>query len=163
MASLTLYKFGLFLLLPVALVLQKRYRALAAYMIGAAVLAAGSAWLEDPALYVNTLRNLQDRMYQFDPASVFGLRGLFSGIGLKGGYGIACAVALIPLVLWRMRNCDIEEAFGLSLMAGILSAWYSHYYDAALLILPFGLALKSPDAFTRNVALAAMFLPLWCL
>jgi len=158
--SLTLYKFNLFLLLPIYLAIQKQYRALAAYAACGAVFAAASALLEPPSKYLALLPNIQLYTIGFSPKTMLGLRGLSNTLGAGAAYPFA-AVLLAAYMLIRSRRMELARGLGLIVIACLLCAYHGTWYDGAALALPFALALAKGAPGLKLAAACLMTLPLW--
>lgn len=158
--SLTLYKFNLFLLLPLYLLGKKRYRALIAYALCGAVLAGLSAFLEPPSVYLALLPNIQRYTIQFFPRTMLGLRGLCAYVGWNALYPFA-AVALAAYLFVRSLRMDFVRGFAMMVTAGVLCAYHVAWYDGALLVLPFGLAVTWGGKPLRALTLCLMLIPFW--
>ena len=158
--SLTLYKFNLFLLLPVYLALRKRYRALVVYGICGAALAGMSALLEPPSRYLALLPEIQRYSIGFSPRTMLGLRGLCATLGWPVAYPVA-ALALSAYLLVISRRMEFAWGFGLVVTAGLLCGYHVAWYDGAVLALPFGLALTRGDPVLRKLTACAMIMPFW--
>ena len=158
--SLTLYKFNLFLLLPVYLALKKRYRALAVYGVCGAVLAGVSALLEPPSLYLALLPDIERYTIGFFPKNMLGLRGLCTTLGWTAAYPVA-ALALSTYLLVMSRRMEFVRGFGMVVTACVLCAYHIGWYDAAVLALPFGLALALGDPGLRLMTVCVMVIPFW--
>jgi hypothetical protein len=158
--SLTLYKFNLFLLLPVYLALKKRYRALAAYGACGAALAGASALLEPPSIYLRLLPDIQRYTIGFSPKTMLGLRGLCATLGWSAAYPFA-AVALAAYLLVMARRMEFIRGFGMMVTACVLCAYHGTWYDGAVLALPFGLALARGGPNLRLMTVAVLVLPFW--
>jgi hypothetical protein len=157
---LTLYKFNVYLLLPVFLLLRRRYRALAAYAACGAILAGASVALEPPASYLALLKNYERYSIGFSPENMFGLRGLLLSLNWGAAYAVV-AVALAVGLLLAARRMAFAQGFGLVMMAGVLLAYHAGWHDAGVLTIPFGLALAAKDAQLRLVAAVVMLIPFW--
>jgi hypothetical protein len=158
--SLTLYKFNLFLLVPVYLALRKRYRALAWYALCGAALAGASALLERPSLYLALLPEIQRYTIGFSPKSMLGLRGLCAALGWSAAYP-AAAIVLAAYLLGMSRRMDFVRGFGLTVAACVLCAYHGTWYDGAVLALPFGLALAEGGPDLRMTTACVMVIPFW--
>ena len=158
--SLTLYKFNLFLLLPIYLVLQKRYRALAVYAVCGGVLAIISVLLERPSLYLRLLSDIQRYTIGFSPETMLGLRGLSAALGFPAAYPIA-ALACSAYALAVSRRMDFVRGFGLMVTASVLCAYHAAWYDGAVLVLPFGLVLAASNRYLRILTTGLMVIPFW--
>lgn len=158
--SLTLYKFNLFLLVPVYLALRRRYRALAAYAVCGAVLAGMSALLEPPSLYLALLPDIQRYTIGFSPKTMLGLRGLCATLGWNAAYPVA-ALALSAYLLAKSRRMEFAWGFGMMVTACVLCAYHATWYDGAVLALPFGLALARGGPVLRMLTAGVMVIPFW--
>ncbi|MBI5281384.1 MAG: DUF2029 domain-containing protein [Candidatus Solibacter usitatus] len=158
--ALTLYKFNLFLLIPVYLLMKRRYRALAAYCAAGAALALASAALEPPRVYLALLPHIERYTIGFSPHTMFGLRGLCAALGAGALYPLA-ALALAAATLYAARRLDFHLGFGAVVAAGILCAYHSAWYDATVLVLPLGLSLGGGGRLLRSLAILLLIAPLW--
>lgn len=158
--SLTLYKFNLFLLIPVYLVMKKRYRALALYGICGAALAGMSALLEPPSVYLALLPEIQRYTIGFSPGTMLGLRGLLTKLGWGAAYP-AAALALSAYFLFSSWRMEFVRGFGMAVTAGVLCAYHATWYDGAVLALPFGLALTEATLGLRILTAFLLVFPLW--
>lgn len=158
--SLTLYKFNLFLLMPVYLTMKKRYRALAVYGVCGAVLAGMSALLEPPSVYLALLPHIQRYTIGFSPKTMLGLRGLCTTLGWSAAYPIA-AIALSAYLLVMSQRMGFVRGFGMMVTACVLCAYHGTWYDGAVLALPFGLALAQGGPSLRMMTASVMVIPFW--
>jgi hypothetical protein len=158
--SLTLYKFNLFLLLPAYLVLKRRYRALAAYVICGAALAGVSALLEPLSLHLALLPNIGRYTIGSSARIMLGVRGLCANLGWEAVYPFAALGCPIGVLVLSHRM-EFVRGFGFVVMGSLLCAYHGAWYDGAVLALPFGLALSGGGPALRTAAVCVMVFPFW--
>ena len=159
--ALTLYKFNLSLLIPVALMFRGKWHALASYAVVGAGLAAASALVEAPSKYLELLRTIGSYTVGFRPETMLGLRGLAHFLHLPWLYFLLAPLT-IAAAAWKLRRSqDLPESIGIALTASILCAWHGTWYDGALLALPAALLFHCARTTGRVVAAIVLALPFW--
>ena len=160
--GLCLYKFNLLLLLPVFLLVKKRYRAACSFAVAGIFLAALSMWLASPAAYLTTISDTVDRVSS-QPGEMVSARGWFELLHVPWAYYPAAAaiVAITIFMTWRL---PLREAFAAMLAGSLLCGYHVNWYDHTLLAIPFALALSRSSEARRIVAVCAMAaIPIWVL
>jgi hypothetical protein len=56
---------------------------------------------------------------------------------------------------------NFARGFGMMITAGVLCAYHSAWYDGAVLIIPFGLAITQGSRVLRIVSTGLILLPFW--
>ena len=164
--SLALYKFNLALLVPLFLLLRKRYRALIGFVSAGAVLATISVVSASPVQYVRRLLTLGD-LPGFLPARMISLRSLMLTVGGDLGQ-VLMAVLLVIVVIafaWFIRRADDSAAFSVLVLSSLLCSYHANGYDATLALIPMTAGFASSRR-ALNLAAVACFLllgkpPLW--
>ena len=159
MFSLCVYKFNLFLLLPLYLLAQRRWQALRYMLAGAAVLLGLSNLLQSPHAYAKWLKGIPDMTINFGPHLMPGLRGLSGGSVVI--YAIA-AIAVLAVAFGAMLRTDETRALAIMITASLLIAYHVIYYDLTLLAIPIAVSLATPGALPRAASLVLLAaVPLW--
>jgi hypothetical protein len=138
LVGLMLIKFHLFLLLPVAMLVQRRWRMLAGYAVAAALqgivalIALGG--VSGVLGYLNFLRTMQKSdPHPAQQISVFGLALNFH----LGTAGIAAGVILVTaLVVYIARRGTEWQWFGAAMVGSMAVPPHVWEYDATSLLLP---------------------------
>ncbi len=132
--SLCAIKFHLLVLLPIALIAQRRWRILNGVLLGGAIWVAASfltAGLDWPKRYLDLLANpalhpSPELMPSFHNAADAWQLGL--------GFEIGLGLLVAALVGWAARQSNFATAYGLALAAGPLVCHHSYSHDLTLLI-----------------------------
>lgn len=162
--SLCAIKFHLFLLVPLLLLLKKRWRTLAGAVAGTGalfLLGIAVAGVDSTLAYVNTLRNPWINFSAEMMPNVHGLVTTLHGNPVVE-IGIVCAVVLA--FLWACHETgDYERLLALSLLCGLLVSYHSGIGDGILLLVVFALTIPSGSRPLR-VVLAVTLSPIpWFL
>ena len=153
-----LYKYNLILLVPLLLVLKRRFRALASFAITGALLAGASVALASPRQYLDVLVNIRKLVPNFSPV---GLRGVAALAGVSWSYPLLAIVVLLVCV-WLMRQLPIRESFCIAIVGMLLISPHVAWYDSTLLLIPISLLLSRSDFNLRIVCLLILvFQQLW--
>lgn len=155
-------KFHLFLLLPLLIAGQRRWRMGGGLLAGGAALAAasfavaGAAW---PARYLATLTDPR-----INPGETFmpTLRGLVAPLPYAVAWEVALGLAAAAAV-WRVvRRGDFTAGLGAVLVGGVLVARHAYLADLTLLIPALVPALAGARGWLRWLILA-LLAPVWYL
>ena len=156
--ALCLYKYNLILLIPVLLVMKRRFRALASFATGGALLAATSVALASPREYLDVLINIRRILPDAFPV---GLRGFAEAIGLPWSYPVL-AVIVLAMCCWLMKRLPLTEAFCTAIVGMLLIAPSIAWYDSTLLVLPIAVVFGRSGTAVRVVCLLILVMQwLW--
>ncbi len=160
--SLCAIKGHLFVLTPLVFLIHRRWMVLAGgaaggiALTGLSFLTNGRDW---PRRYLTLLENPE---LHPSPASMPNLRGLVFGI--TGGEHPAAywvltifVVAAIVWLAWKTR--DLEMAFAMSIVAGLLVGYHAYLQDAVLLLLPFAIMIARSKVVALRILMALAILP----
>jgi hypothetical protein len=141
-------KAHLFLLVPVAVIAQRRWRVLAGgaacggLLLLAGFAAAGPGWL--PAL----LEVLSNPVIHRGMASMPNLQGLAAQLGGPPWFLPLCALAVGAAFLWIcLRAGNLDAALAAALTGSFLLSYHAYPHDAVMLLLAF--ALLKPAELPR--------------
>lgn len=159
--SLCAIKFHLFLLIPVMLLVKRKWNILAGgvagtlalFLLGLALAGPGST-----AAYVQTLR---DPWINFSTDMMPNLHGLASTFGASSPVETSLVVLVVAAFLWlcfRMENYEL--LFGISLVCGLLVSYHSGLGDQILLLPVFVLLVNSCTSKLMRGVLAISLTPL---
>jgi len=162
--SLCAIKFHLFLLVPLLLLMKKRWRTLAGAAAGTGflfVLGVVVAGADSSRQYLNTLRN---PWINFSAEMMPNIHGLLTSLHASPVAEIGLVVAVVLAFLWNCQESDnYERLFALSLLCGLLVSYHSGIGDGILLLVVFALVIPSGSRPLR-VALAVTLSPIpWFL
>jgi hypothetical protein len=158
--GLGLIKFHLFLLWPLALLIQKRWRMMAGACAAVAVELLGSLALAGPggmARYFGLLRMNDLRHLNPSPELMINVRGLALNLGIDSaavtGFLTVAVVVLTAAACWRapLWRCVAAASAG-----SLLAAPHVYGYDAGLLLV--GLWLAMFESGDKRVRIAATVL-----
>ena len=163
--ALALIKFHLFLLIPVALLLRRRWHMLAGYSAAAAVLAAGSLVLcgmEGIRAYAALLTRKDLATLAPSPERMLGINALLANIGIDS---LAVKVLLIIAVVFLIVRCaltnrDDWQWFWAAVAGSLLISPHTYAYDAAVLMIPGLLAVFQGETPTLKILGATILIPL---
>jgi hypothetical protein len=160
--SLCAIKGHLFVLVPLVLLIHRRWMVLAGGAAGGVVLTAMSFFTDGkdwPQRYLALLANPE---LHPNPASMPNLRGLI--FGLTGADHPAIywlltitVVAAVVWIAWGTR--DFEMAFAMSLIGGVLVGFHAYVQDAVLLLLPFAIVIARSQVIPLRLLMALAILP----
>jgi hypothetical protein len=176
--ALGLFKPQLFLLPPLVLFVLRRWRALAAWVMGGLVIGSvtllvfGSeglrGWwgiLHSPQYLVSLRAGRALRMASLVPLVLSIAPDSLSGAADVGAKGLAAALALATLLRCDPRRGQLDErgVWALACVAALLVTPHLFYYDLTLLVLPAALLLEVSGAYSARSrgALVAFTLLTW--
>lgn len=156
--ALGLYKFNLILLLPLLLIIKRRFRALISFGIAAVLLMASSAALASPREYLNLLIDspkLTPGLWEV------GLIGFSRAIGLSWFYPVL-AIIVFVLCCWLMTRLPLPESFCVAIVGMLLISPHIAWYDSTLLALPIAVVFARSNTAIRICCFALLIAyPLW--
>ncbi|MBI1357121.1 MAG: DUF2029 domain-containing protein [Acidobacteria bacterium] len=162
--ALSLYKFHLLLLFPLAVWVAGERRMLRAYLAAAAGLTALSVALTGPAGIVSYLHLLTDgdlRGLHPSPERTLSVFGLAEN--LPGPHALTAAVgatATLALALLAVRDAPRWRWFAAGLTASLLAVPHVYAYDAGVLLLSVWLTLAYAETPAAKLAAALAATPL---
>jgi hypothetical protein len=149
--SLCAIKFHLFALVPVAIVLQRRWWILAGGAAGGAVLVALSALAGGPDWAQAYLGRLQDSRIHPGAEHMPNLHG-FSVLFGGGGFAFEAALILATVLAvgyLAVKLHDYDLVFAFAIIGSLLISFHSYVQDALVLLIPLAILLRS--SFERRV------------
>lgn len=161
--SLCAIKFHLFLLLPVLLLLKKRWRILAGALAGIGILSLLGIIVAGPDSFEQYVAVLRDPWINFSADMMPNLHGL-AATSLGGStshieFAAVCAVVLA--FAWACsRTEDYEFLFAIGLLSSLLVSYHSGISDQILLLPAFVLLTRSCMYKPLRIALALSLTPL---
>ncbi len=155
--ALCLYKYNLVLLIPLLLVIKRRFRALTSFGIGAIILTTASVALASPREYINLLI-ADPKLYSYFRV---GLVGFSRAIGQPWCYPVLAVIAL-AVCCWLMRRLPMTEAFSTAIVGMLLISPHIAFYDSTLLTLPIAVVFARSGPAMRVICLAILVIQwLW--
>ena len=131
----TLYKFNVALLIPVLLLLQKKYQALR-WMLGVgALLMAASSLLTPIDSYLELLANIPNYTTGFTPRNMVSLRSPAHALGAPEVYYIL-GLMVAAFCVVAMRRLPAAEGFSIAVLGSLLCSYHATWYDGTLLMIP---------------------------
>ncbi len=144
-AGLLLFKPPLALPIIGALLLGRRFVAVASAVItaiglyGVGALLTGPSW---PSAWADAIRFLDDVDTPFNvqnfvslPGSAEALFGIDSTAATVVGFGLAALIALVVSTMWFRRGHDIDVLVAVAVAGSLLISPHALYYDAGILVL----------------------------
>jgi len=148
--GLGLLKFHLFLLWPIALILQKRWRTLMGFCLVGVVLVAGSFALVGVAGVMDYLSLLIDPKLTPSTPGVFrevGVASILDNAGISWvPLRIAIDLSLTVTALYALRGRNVEWLFIIVPTLALLVAPHALYYDPTMLLFSLWLVISMPGA-----------------
>ena len=149
--TLCTIKFNLFVLIPLMLIAQRRWRVLQGGLAGGAILLAvsfacgGVAW---PRAYAQAIG---DPIMHLNPDFMPNIHGLASMLGRAGPIvELALSLVVATAVFYLARKTpDYELAFGFAIVGSLLDSRHSGTHDCIVLLLPLAILLAKP--FSKRV------------
>ena len=154
--SLCAIKFHLFVMLPVALLLQRRWRMLAGGGIGIALLTALGAIVSGPGALLDWIRLLRDPSIGFAAAVMPNLHGLVAAVHADPRLEIVLAAAVLGAFLWTVSRAEsFDVLLAVSIVCGLLVNFHSGISDDVLLLVVF-VAVTANYASAQDAAASTM-------
>ena len=152
--ALMLIKFNLVLLLPLALLVTRRWRMLQGFSFAAAGLAAFSALVlgaDGLRLYFQMLSSSEFPKLNPTPELMINLQSLAAHLGMNGPAFLVMATIVVLGAGWiAMREAPLWRSLSATFVAALLVAPHVYAYNGALLLLPTWLAIfQSTFRWTR--------------
>jgi len=160
--SLCAIKFHLFVLVPVALILCRRWNILKGGLTGGLVLAMVSFAADGLDWPVRFFAMVTNPELHPGPEHMPTLRGLvFPFAGDNRALELLLTALVVALFAWlAWRICSFEIVFGLSLVAGLLVCHHAYIQDCVLLLLPLALFhIGGASRWLRGVATVLVLPP----
>ena len=156
--ALGLLKFHLLLLLPLAMILNKRWRMLAGYAATGGLLALSSIALigfGGLKQYVNLLQAKDLNALLPSPELMINLNGLMANVRLQSALVLALLVVLVIGVAFvGVRGAPLWRWLSVGVVSSLLITHHVYGYDAGIVLLPVWLAMfLSKSLFSRIAAL----------
>ena len=156
--ALGLLKFHLLLLLPLAMILNKRWRMLAGYAVTGGLLAVSSIALigfGGVKQYVNLLQAKDLNALLPSPELMINLNGLMANLRVESAFVLALLVVLvIGVVIIGVRGAPLWRWLSIAVVSSLLITHHVYGYDAGIVLLPVWLAMfLSKSLFSRIAAL----------
>jgi len=146
--SLCAIKFHLFVLVPVVVLIHKRWRLLAGGVAGGAVLMTLSFIAQGPGWPLEYLPMLSNPELHPGPEHMPNLRGTwFALTGGESKPALAAMGAMVTLgIAWLARGIrSYPVMFALALVGGILVSYHNYLQDCLVLLLAFGIVLHQAE------------------
>ncbi len=158
------FKFHLLVLIPVAILLHRKWRVIAGAAIGGLVLANITAFGGGTAAMRQVVTLLRNPANSPEAAIMPNLRGMIFDLSGENLPVLLVACALVAgLVVWLcIQARDFESSFAYCLIGGLLIGFHSYMQDCLVVLLAAVLLLpKLPSAPVRNLILFATLPPLY--
>ena len=162
--GLGLIKFHLFFLLPVVVLIQKRFRIFAGYCaagivaLGIFLVLGGFGGVEK---YVSLLRRDDLEWLSPAPELMINIQSVAANLGLHWPWAPALLIGLVAgvtiLGAWRV---SLWRWLSVGLLGSVLITPHAYAYDAAILLLPIWLVLFRSDNPILRVIAATLAVPL---
>lgn len=156
--TVCLYKYNLIFLVPVMLLIQRRYRALTGLLIGSLVLTASTLALVPVSAYIQILQTAPALARGFYPV---GLRGFMNCIQMPELYPVLAAVVVL-LCCWLFTRLDATDAMAAAITGTLMVSPYVNWYDSTLLVIPILVIFSRSEAAIRAACVVLVLaVPLW--
>lgn len=163
--ALTLFKFHLFLLVPVALVAARKWRVLASYSAGGLVLAMLSLFLcgwQGVRSYAALLLRKDLATLAPSPERMLGLNGLLANLGVNSPLATLPLAIVVMLLVVRCACVSRENWhwFWSAVAGSLLISPHTYAYDGAVLLIPGLLAIFRGETTVLRATGAVILVPL---
>ena len=154
--AFTLQKPSLFLLLPVVIATQKRWRMLYGYLAAAAVLIVFSFWIVGPSAIGDYVHIVSE--YRQTPEKMPTARGIAQVLHVLPLWPVLSFMAAAATI-WKTRTGNFRAAFCTGIVASLFVSPESYSHDLSVLLLPVLYFLFNGSTLQKVVA-ALWFVPL---
>ena len=162
--ALGLLKFHLLLLLPLAMILNKRWRMLAGYAVTGGLLAVSSIALigfGGVKQYVNLLQAKDLNALLPSPELMINLNGLMANLRVESAFVLALLVVLvIGVVIIGVRGAPLWRWLSIAVVSSLLITHHVYGYDAGIVLLPVWLAMFLSKSLVSRIAALLLAAPL---
>lgn len=156
--TLCLSKYHLIALVPLMLVIQKRYRALAGLLLGALLVALSTLCLTSVKTYISALGAAPALAGHFIPV---GLRGFTDAIGLPFLFPLLAALVGLTCC-WLFYRLDLRDSVAVAVTGTLMISPYVTWYDSALLMIPILTVFSHAGRVIRCLCVFVLIaVPLW--
>ena len=162
--GLRLIKFHLFFLLPVVVLIQKRFRIFAGYCtagivaLGVFLVLGGFGGVEK---YASLLRRDDLEWLSPAPELMINIQSVAANLGLHSPWAPALLIALVAAItVFGARQVSLWRWLSVALLGSVLITPHAYAYDAAILLLPIWLVLFRSDNPILRVIAATLAVPL---
>ncbi|MDP8991102.1 MAG: DUF2029 domain-containing protein [Acidobacteriota bacterium] len=162
--GLLLWKFHLVLLWPVALLVQRRWRALAGFALaGTAEFATCVALGGWGAIrtYIALLTNKNIERLSPSPELMISYQGFAANLGIASpAFNLLWIASIIAVFVWTVREAPLWRMFAVTAVASELIVPHVYGYDATLLLLPIWLTIFHSQRPASKIAATLLATPL---
>ena len=162
--ALGLLKFHLLLLLPLAMILNKRWRMLAGYAVTGSLLALSSIALigfGGVKQYVSLLQAKDLNALLPSPELMINLNGLMANVRLESAFVLTLLVVLvIGVVIIGVRGAPLWRWLSIAVVSSLLITHHVYGYDAGIVLLPVWLAMFLSKSLFSSIAALLLAAPL---
>jgi hypothetical protein len=165
--ALTLFKFHLFLLLPLAMLLRRRGRMLGGYAAGGAALAVISfalAGSQGILGYIHLLTRKDLGTLSPSPEMMVGMNAIAVNLGMESLWAKVPLLAIpVAVVIWAALRAKGDLAwFWTAVLGSMLLSPHTYEYDLCALLIPALIAVfRSSSRVVRVTAATAMIPPFY--
>ena len=156
--GLCMYKFHLFGLLPLFLILRKQRQALWSFLVTGIVVAVVSLCLQSPSEYLDMVVRSPKLGLGFSIRSIVGLRGVAATLQMPALYWMSAAV-IAGATIYAIPRLPFDRAFCAMLLGSLLCAYHVTWYDYSIAVFPLLFLLSSPGWTGRSVSFVMLFYP----
>ena len=162
--GLGLIKFHLFFLLPLVVLMQKRFRIFAGYCtagmfaLGIFLVLGGFGGVEK---YISLLSRDDLEWLSPAPELMINIQSVAANLGLHSRWASGLLIALVAAItLFGARQVSLWRWLSVALLGSVLITPHAYAYDAAILLLPIWLVLFRSDNPILRVIAATLAVPL---
>lgn len=134
--ALVLIKWNIVLLLPLFLLAQKKWKAIATFLLVAAVEVLASVWLAGPEGAKNYFWMLRGNYADYLASEMPSLRGLLLLLKFPNSPVLLVVAAAVVMLLWTSRRLEIPAAFAVGVAASVFLTYHTMLYDLLFFFLP---------------------------